>query len=159
MRVRANQAVVDLLARIAARLDATAAQVALAWLLAQQPWLAPIPGTRKLARLEENLAAADLELATSDIDEITTVSANIVVEGARYGEDTGKAGRPLSLRTTAQCGGWRGSMRSARTRGVSKMPAITSGGTSTTVSATDPAPIAKPAGTAPMSARSTTADQ
>ena len=86
----ANQAVVDLLARIAARLDVTAAQVALAWLLAQQPWIVPIPGTRKLARLEENLAAADLELATSDIDEITTVSAKIVVEGARYGEDSEK---------------------------------------------------------------------
>ncbi|HEY3923830.1 MAG TPA: aldo/keto reductase [Acidothermaceae bacterium] len=83
-----NQAVVDLLARIAARLDATTAQVALAWLLARQPWLAPIPGTRKLARLEENLAAADLELGAADLDEITTVSANIVVEGARYPEDT-----------------------------------------------------------------------
>jgi aryl-alcohol dehydrogenase-like predicted oxidoreductase len=86
----ANQAVVDLLARIAARLDATPAQVALAWLLAQQPWIAPIPGTRKLARLEENLAAADLELAAADVDEITSVSANIVVEGARYPEDTEK---------------------------------------------------------------------
>ena len=85
-----NQAVVDLLTRIAARLDATTAQVALAWLLAQQPWLAPIPGTRKLARLEENLAAADLELAAEDVAEITTVSANIVVEGARYPEDTDK---------------------------------------------------------------------
>ena len=58
----ANQAMVDLLARIAKRLDATPAQVALAWLLAQEPWIVPIPGTRKLARLEENLAAADLEL-------------------------------------------------------------------------------------------------
>ena len=85
-----NQAVVDLLARIAARLNATAAQVALAWLLAQQPWLAPIPGTRKLARLEENLAAADLELPATDLDEITTLSASIAVEGARYPEDTEK---------------------------------------------------------------------
>jgi aryl-alcohol dehydrogenase-like predicted oxidoreductase len=85
-----NQAVVDLLTRIAARLDVTPAQVALAWLLAQQPWIVPIPGTRKLARLEENLAAADLELAASDLDEITTVSANIPVEGARYGEDSEK---------------------------------------------------------------------
>jgi aryl-alcohol dehydrogenase-like predicted oxidoreductase len=83
-----NQAVVDLIARIAGRLDATTAQVALAWLLAQQPWLAPIPGTRKLARLEENLAAADLELGAADLDEITTVSANIVVEGARYPQDS-----------------------------------------------------------------------
>jgi aryl-alcohol dehydrogenase-like predicted oxidoreductase len=80
----ANQAVVDLLVRIAARLDATAAQVALAWLLAQQPWLAPIPGTRKLARLEENLAAAELELPAADLDEITTVSAALTLEGARY---------------------------------------------------------------------------
>jgi aryl-alcohol dehydrogenase-like predicted oxidoreductase len=85
-----NQAVVDLLARIAARLDATTAQVALAWLLAQQPWIAPIPGTRKLARLEENLAAADLELPAADLDEITTLSAKIAVEGARYPEDSDK---------------------------------------------------------------------
>jgi aryl-alcohol dehydrogenase-like predicted oxidoreductase len=85
-----NQAVVDLLTRIAARLDATTAQVALAWLLAQQPWLAPIPGTRKLARLEENLAAADLELPAADLNEITTLSATIAVEGARYPEDTEK---------------------------------------------------------------------
>ena len=82
----ANQAVVDLLGGIAARLDATAAQVALAWLLAQQPWIAPIPGTRKLTRLEENVAAADLELPAADLDEITTVSANITVAGARYPE-------------------------------------------------------------------------
>jgi len=82
----ANQAVVDLLVRIAARLDATAAQVALAWLLAQQPWLAPIPGTRKLARLEENLAAADLELPAADLEEITAVSAALTLEGARYPE-------------------------------------------------------------------------
>ena len=82
----ANQAVVALLARVAARLDATAAQVALAWLLAQQPWLAPIPGTRKLARLAENLAAADLELPAADLNEITTVSANITMEGAGYPE-------------------------------------------------------------------------
>jgi aryl-alcohol dehydrogenase-like predicted oxidoreductase len=82
----ANQAVVDLIADVATRLDATAAQVALAWLLAQQPSLAPIPGTRKLARLEENLAAADLELPAADLAEITNVSANIVLEGARYPE-------------------------------------------------------------------------
>ena len=67
-----------------ARLDATAAQVALAWLLAQQPWLAPIPGTRKLARLEENLAAAELALPAADLDEITTVSGALTLEGARY---------------------------------------------------------------------------
>ncbi len=82
----ANQAVVDLLARIARRLTATPAQVALAWLLAQKPWIVPIPGTRKLARLEENLAAADLELAATDLDEIETASAAITVQGARYPE-------------------------------------------------------------------------
>ena len=82
----ANQAVVDLLARIAGRLDATPAQVALAWLLAQKPWVVPIPGTRKLARLEENLAAADLELTTTDLNEIQTASAAITVQGARYPE-------------------------------------------------------------------------
>ena len=80
----ANQAVVDLLARIAGRLGATAAQVALAWLLAQQPWIVPIPGTRKLSRLQENLAAADLELAAADLAEIETASAGIEVQGARY---------------------------------------------------------------------------
>ena len=79
-----NQAVVDLLARIAGRLGATSAQVALAWLLAQQPWIVPIPGTRKLSRLEENLAAADLELAAADLAEIETASAGIEVQGARY---------------------------------------------------------------------------
>jgi aryl-alcohol dehydrogenase-like predicted oxidoreductase len=77
---------VDLLARIAERLDATPAQVALAWLLAQKPWIAPIPGTRKLARLEENLTAADLELTATDLDEIETASAAITVQGARYPE-------------------------------------------------------------------------
>ena len=77
---------VDLLARIAGRLDATPAQVALAWLLAQKPWVVPIPGTRKLARLEENIAAADLELTTTDLNEIETASAAITVQGARYPE-------------------------------------------------------------------------
>ena len=80
----ANQAMVDLLTRIAERLGATPAQVALAWLLAQKPWIVPIPGTRKLARLEENLAAADLELTAADLDEIES----------RVGRHHG-AGRPL----------------------------------------------------------------
>jgi len=82
----ANQAVVDLLAKIASGLGATPAQVALAWLLAQQPWIVPIPGTRKLSRLEENLAAADLELSASDLGELDTTSAAIEVQGARYPE-------------------------------------------------------------------------
>jgi aryl-alcohol dehydrogenase-like predicted oxidoreductase len=82
----ANQAMVDLLVRIAGRLKATPAQVALAWLLAQEPWIVPIPGTRKLSRLEENLAAADLELTGTDLNEIETASAAITVQGARYPE-------------------------------------------------------------------------
>jgi aryl-alcohol dehydrogenase-like predicted oxidoreductase len=82
----ANQAVVDLLAKIATGLGATPAQVALAWLLAKQPWLVPIPGTRKLNRLEENLAAADLELSATDLNELDTASAAIQVRGDRYPE-------------------------------------------------------------------------
>jgi len=82
----ANQAMVDLLARTAGRLGATPAQIALAWLLAQQPWIVPIPGTRKLGRLEENLGAADLELSPAELNEIETASAAITVQGARYPE-------------------------------------------------------------------------
>jgi len=77
---------VDLVARTAKRLEATPAQVALAWLLAQQPWIAPIPGTRKLSRLEENLAAADLELTADELDELDSASAAITLQGARYPE-------------------------------------------------------------------------
>jgi aryl-alcohol dehydrogenase-like predicted oxidoreductase len=83
---QANQAVVDLLARIAAGHGATPAQVALAWLLAQHPWIVPIPGTRRLSRLEENLAAADIELTATDLAELDTASAAIEVQGARYPE-------------------------------------------------------------------------
>jgi aryl-alcohol dehydrogenase-like predicted oxidoreductase len=82
----ANQAMTGLLARTAARLNASPAQVALAWLLAQQPWIVPIPGTRKLARLEENLAAADVQLTAAELDEIGAASAAITVQGARYPE-------------------------------------------------------------------------
>ncbi len=80
----ANRAVVDLLQTIADRKGATAAQIALAWLLAQRPWIAPIPGTRRVERLEENLAAADVELTTEDLSEIDSASAAIEVKGARY---------------------------------------------------------------------------
>lgn len=83
---RANQAVVDLLARIAAEKRATPAQVALAWLLAQKPWIVPIPGTTKLHRLEENLGAASLELTPDDLREIEAAAASITVQGARYSE-------------------------------------------------------------------------
>ena len=79
-----NQALVDLLKRIAGRKGATPAQIALAWLLAQRPWIVPIPGTTKLHRLEENLGAAEVELSAGDLDEIRQVAAEIVVEGERY---------------------------------------------------------------------------
>jgi len=83
---KANQAVVDLLGRIAARRNATPAQVALAWLLAQKPWIVPIPGTTKLSRLEENLGAAKLELKEEDLRDIGEASAKIQIQGARYSE-------------------------------------------------------------------------
>lgn len=82
--VAANLAFVDLLKRIAERRGVTPAQVALAWVLAQQPWIVPIPGTRKLHRLDENLAAADLELTPEELDEIT--STDLRAAGARYAE-------------------------------------------------------------------------
>jgi aryl-alcohol dehydrogenase-like predicted oxidoreductase len=81
-----NQAVVDLLASIAQRKGATPAQIALAWLLAQRPWIVPIPGTRKLHRLEENLGAADIELSTDELTEITDAASKIQVQGGRYNE-------------------------------------------------------------------------
>jgi len=80
----ANRAVVDLLQRIAARKGATPGQIALAWLLAQRPWIVPIPGTRRLDRLQENLAAADVELIDDDLREIGDAAAGIEVQGARY---------------------------------------------------------------------------
>jgi aryl-alcohol dehydrogenase-like predicted oxidoreductase len=82
----ANQALVELLGRIAARKHATPAQVALAWLLAQKPWIVPIPGTRRLERLEENIGAADVELSSDDLREIEDAASQITVQGARYPE-------------------------------------------------------------------------
>jgi aryl-alcohol dehydrogenase-like predicted oxidoreductase len=79
-----NRAVVDLLQTIGDRKGATAGQIALAWLLAQRPWIVPIPGTRRLERLEENLAAAEVELTDDDLREIDAASAGIEVQGARY---------------------------------------------------------------------------
>ncbi len=84
--LRANQALVELLQKIAERKKATPAQIALAWLLAQKPWMVPIPGTTKLHRLEENLGAATVELTPDDLREIETASSKIKVEGARYPE-------------------------------------------------------------------------
>ncbi|MGB6765245.1 aldo/keto reductase [Mycobacterium sp.] len=80
----ANRAVVELLQTIAARKGSTPGQIALAWLLAQQPWIVPIPGTRRLDRLEENLGAADVELTADDLREIDDAAAGIEVQGARY---------------------------------------------------------------------------
>jgi aryl-alcohol dehydrogenase-like predicted oxidoreductase len=82
----ANQALVDLLGKIAAQKKATPAQIALAWLLAQKPWIVPIPGTTKLHRLEENIGAAALELSADDLKQIESAAAEIKVEGARYPE-------------------------------------------------------------------------
>jgi len=82
----ANQALVALLARIGERKQSTPAQIALAWLLARKPWIVPIPGTTKLPRLEENLGAADVELAPQDLSEIDDAAAKIAVQGARYPE-------------------------------------------------------------------------
>jgi aryl-alcohol dehydrogenase-like predicted oxidoreductase len=83
---KANQALVDLLARIGDRKKATPAQIALAWLLAQKPWIVPIPGTRKLERLDENLGAAAVGLTSDDLREIEGAASKITVQGARYPE-------------------------------------------------------------------------
>jgi aryl-alcohol dehydrogenase-like predicted oxidoreductase len=81
---KANQALIDALGRIAAQKGVTNAQVAIAWLLAQKPWIVPIPGTTKISRLEENMAAADIELTKQDVTEIETALGSIEVQGARY---------------------------------------------------------------------------
>jgi aryl-alcohol dehydrogenase-like predicted oxidoreductase len=84
---KANQALVDLLGKIAGRKKATPAQIALAWLLAQKPWIVPIPGTRKLERLDENLGAVAVELTSDDLREIDSAASKITVQGARYPEE------------------------------------------------------------------------
>jgi aryl-alcohol dehydrogenase-like predicted oxidoreductase len=81
---KANQTVIELLGRIATQKKATAAQIALAWLLAQKPWIVPIPGTTKLHRLEENLGAAGVQLTPTDLRDIGDAISSITVEGARY---------------------------------------------------------------------------
>jgi aryl-alcohol dehydrogenase-like predicted oxidoreductase len=83
---KANRVLVDLLGQIGQRKNATPAQIALAWLLAQKPWIVPIPGTTKLHRLEENMGAASLELTSDDLREIDTAASRITVQGARYPE-------------------------------------------------------------------------
>jgi aryl-alcohol dehydrogenase-like predicted oxidoreductase len=82
--IKANRAVIDLLEKIAAQKGATPAQIALAWLLAQKPWIVPIPGSRKLERLEENIGAADVELTSDDLNEIEKAMSQIKVVGDRY---------------------------------------------------------------------------
>jgi aryl-alcohol dehydrogenase-like predicted oxidoreductase len=84
--MKANQALVDLLGNIAEKKKATPAQIALAWLLAQKPWIVPIPGTTKLERLEENLGAVTVELTSGDLRDIESAAAEITVQGARYPE-------------------------------------------------------------------------
>src|ERR1700726_587272 len=84
---KANQALVDLLGRIAEQKKATPAQIALAWLLAQKPWIVPIPGTTKLSRLDENIGAVAVELTSDDLCEIESAASKITVQGARYPEE------------------------------------------------------------------------
>jgi len=83
---KANQTIVDVLRNIAARKQATPAQVALAWLLAQKPWIVPIPGTTKLTRLEENLGAVAIRPTRDDLREIENAASQITIQGARYPE-------------------------------------------------------------------------
>ncbi len=84
---KANQILVDLLGTIAERKQATPAQIALAWLLAKKPWIVPIPGTRKLSRLEENIGAVAIDLSSNDLREIEGTASKITVQGARYPEN------------------------------------------------------------------------
>jgi len=84
--LKKNQALIELLAKIATDMGATPAQIALAWLLAQKPWIVPIPGTTKLARLEENIAAASINLTAADVHKIDDAASAIEIEGGRYPE-------------------------------------------------------------------------
>src|SRR5208337_4537788 len=84
--LKANQALIDLMGAIAKRKNATPAQIALAWLLAQKPWMVPIPGTTKLNRLKENIGAVSIQLTMDDLIEINSAASKITVEGARYPE-------------------------------------------------------------------------
>lgn len=87
---KANQALVDLIAKFAAQRQATLAQIALAWVLAQKPWIVPIPGTTKPHRLEENIGAVNIELTPDDLREIDNITSEIAVQGARYPENLQK---------------------------------------------------------------------
>jgi aryl-alcohol dehydrogenase-like predicted oxidoreductase len=87
---KANQAVVDLVSNVAERKKATPAQIALAWVLAQEPWIVPIPGTTKLHRVEENIGAAEIKLTPEDLREIESAVSKIPVQGERYPEELEK---------------------------------------------------------------------
>ncbi len=87
---KANQALVDLIGKFAEQKQATPAQIALAWVLAQKPWIVPIPGTTKLHRVEENIGAVDVELMADDLREFDSLNARVQVQGARYGEGSQK---------------------------------------------------------------------
>ena len=87
---KANQAMVDLLGKVATQKNATPAQIALAWLLARKPWIVPIPGTTKQHRLEENNKAAKIELTSEDISQIEKAASEIEIQGARYPESLAK---------------------------------------------------------------------
>jgi aryl-alcohol dehydrogenase-like predicted oxidoreductase len=87
---KANQAMVDLVGKFAQQKKVTPAQIALAWVLAQKPWMVPIPGTTKRHRLEENLGAVDVELSPEDLRELETAASKIAVQGARYPEELQK---------------------------------------------------------------------
>ncbi len=87
---KANQSLVDLIGKFAAAKNATPAQIALAWVLSKKDWIAPIPGTTKLPRLEENLGAVDIELTADDLQELENITAQIDVQGARYSENAQK---------------------------------------------------------------------
>jgi aryl-alcohol dehydrogenase-like predicted oxidoreductase len=84
--LKANQRLIALLDRLAKKKQATPAQIALAWLLAQKPWIVPIPGTTKQARLEENLGAVEIELTAGDLEELESAAAQVKIEGDRYPE-------------------------------------------------------------------------
>jgi aryl-alcohol dehydrogenase-like predicted oxidoreductase len=88
--LKANQAFVDLLIKVAKRKDAAPSQIALAWLLAQKPWIVPIPGTTKMHRLIENLGATNVELTSGELQEINTASSKIKVQGDRYSGGSAK---------------------------------------------------------------------
>ncbi|HTD13908.1 MAG TPA: aldo/keto reductase, partial [Chthoniobacterales bacterium] len=84
---KSNQALVKLLSGIAERKQVTTAQIALAWLLVQKPWIVPIPGTTRLSRVEENIAAAEIDLSTDELHEIDAAAAKISIQGDRYPEE------------------------------------------------------------------------